>query len=133
MTRFLIVLTLVALLAACNSNARSERGKRNEQAIGTQQMLAESGFAESMLDTPKKVAEARNLPQRQVIRQGTGNTGRYVYVDVALCGCMYSGNASAYERYMRRIGQQTTRANNYQAQQLHSGNRRIIRPIGRYD
>ncbi len=131
MIRLFIILTLSSLLTACNSNSRSERKKGNEQAIGTQQILAESGFVESMLDTPEKVADARELPQRQVIGQGVGNTGRYVYVDVALCGCMYTGDSSAYERYQRRIGQRATRENNYQVQQLQSGNQKVIRPIGR--
>ncbi len=129
--RLLIILTLSALLSACSSNTRSERNKGNEQAISTQQILAESGFIENMLDTPEKAADARELPQRQVVSQGTGNTGRYVYVDVALCGCMYVGDASAYERYQRRIAQQATRDNNYQVQQLQSGNQKVIRPIGR--
>ncbi len=133
MTRLLIALTLAGLLTACSSNTRSERSKRDEQAIGTQQILAESGFVESMLDTPEKVADARDLPQRQIIRRGAGDTGRYVYVDVALCGCTYTGDASARERYLRRVGQQATRANNYQVQQIESGNRKVIRPIGRYD
>lgn len=137
MSRVAIILSfailVMALLAACNSNSRSERGKRNEQAIGTQQILAESGFLETMLDTPEKVANARDLPQRQVIRRGAGNTGNYVYIDVALCGCMYTGNANAYKRYMQRIEQQAARANNYQAQQLQLRNQKIIRPIGRYD
>ena len=131
MSRLLIILTLMALLTACSSNSRSKREKGNEQAIGTQQILAESGFVQSMLDTPEKFADARELPQRQVIAQGTGNTGRYVYVDTSLCGCMYSGDASAYERYQRRIEQQTTRSNNYQVEQIQSGNRNVIRPIGR--
>ena len=133
MTRLLIALTLAGLLTACSSNTRSERSKRDEQAIGTQQILAESGFVESMLDTPEKVADARDLPQRQIIRQGAGDTSRYIYVDVALCGCTYTGDASARERYLRRVGQQATRANNYQVQQFESGNRKVIRPIGRYD
>ena len=131
MTRLLIVLTVTALLAACSSNSRSKREKGNEQAIGTQQLLAESGFVEEMLDTAEKVADARELPQRKVIAQGTANTGRYVYIDVALCGCMYTGDTSAYERYQRRIGQQAIRSNNYQVQQIQSGNRNVIRPIGR--
>jgi len=131
MTRLLIVLTLTALLTACSSNSRSKREKGNEQAIGTQQILAESGFVESMLDTPEKFAKARELPQRQVVAQGAGNTSRYVYVDVALCGCMYTGDASAYERYQRRVAQQAMRSNNFQVEQLQSGNRNVIRPIGR--
>jgi hypothetical protein len=133
MIRTVIVVTLSAALAACSLNSPKDRGKRNEQALGTQQMLAESGFVESMLDTPEKVAEVRDLPQRQVIRRGTASAARYIYVDTALCGCMYSGDASAYERYRQRLGRQATRVNNYQAQQIQSGNQKIIRPIGRYD
>ena len=133
MKRILIYLTLTTLLVACSSNKRSKRSKQNDQTIGTQQILAESGFVESMLDTADKVADARDLPQRQVIRQGAGNTGRYIYVDVALCGCVYTGNTSAYERYQQRMGERAVRANNYQVRQLQYGNQKVIRPIGRFD
>lgn len=131
--RTVIAVTLSAALAACSLNSSKDRDKRNEQALATQQMLAESGFVENMLNTAEKVAEVRELPQRQVIRRGTGSAARYIYVDMALCGCMYSGDASAYERYQQRLGRQATRVNNYQAQQIQSGNEKVIRPIGRYD
>jgi len=131
--RAMIFLTIWVLMASCTSNSRTERGKRNEQAIDMQQVLAESGFVESMLNTPEKVADVRDLPQREVIRQGEGDSVRYIYVDVALCGCVYSGDANAYERYRQRIGRQATRANNYEVKQLQSVNKKVIRPIGRYD
>jgi len=133
MIRTVIVVTLSAALAACSLNDPKDRGKRNQQALSTQQMLAESGFVESMLDTPEKIAEVRDLAQRQVIRRGAGSSTRYIYVDMALCGCMYSGDASANERYNLRLGRQATQSNNFQAQQIQAGNQKVIRPIGRYD
>jgi hypothetical protein len=90
----LMALMFSAALIACTST-------HNQKALEMQNLLAASGFEKRLADTPEKLAQAKQLPQRQLIAQELADRMLYVYADAYNCQCVYAGNEEAYRRYQR--------------------------------
>lgn len=133
MHRLITIVTLAALAIGCSSNSR-ELGRRNDANLQTQRDLAQSGFQMEMLDTPVKFDMAREMPQNRVVQRVIGGDIHYVYVDISLCGCMYTGGQAAYERYRSYVQSRSIQQSNQRAEQLYSESTRVpSRYIGRED
>jgi hypothetical protein len=86
----LAVLGAAALLAGCAT----------EDVVGTEQMLAASGFAMEAATTPALVNELALLPPHQLTLQPSA-TGAptYVYADPDRCHCVYVGGPANYQYF----------------------------------
>jgi hypothetical protein len=61
--------------------------------------LIDAGFTMRSVDTPKKMEEARRLPQRTIVSRGKGAQLHYLYADTEYCKCVLAGNAAALQAY----------------------------------
>ncbi len=71
----------------------------NQKAIDTERLLAASGFKMRLADTPEKLNQIKELPQRQIVAHRSKGKLLYVYVDAEHCQCVYAGSEEAYQRY----------------------------------
>ncbi len=71
----------------------------NQKAIDTERLLAASGFKMRLADTPEKLNQIKELPQRQIVAHQSKGKLLYVYVDAEHCQCVYAGSEEAYQRY----------------------------------
>jgi len=78
--------------------------------VGAQEkegQLAAAGFTRLQADTPDRMAKLQALPQNTIVYAQRKKGNAYIYADAAGCGCMFVGNAGAYQQY-----QQIRTANN---------------------
>ena len=73
----------------------------NEKAKEMERLLMTSGFERRLADTPEKLAQAKQLPQRQLVAQELTDRVLYVYADAENCQCVYAGSEEAYRRYQK--------------------------------
>jgi len=74
--------------------------KQHQHAVETERLLSAAGFQMRLADTPAKLAQVKNLPQRKMIPQQKDGRTQYVYADADFCKCIYAGSESAYKRYL---------------------------------
>ena len=87
---FAVVVTVI--IAAC-ALMQKENPDRMEK------LLKDSGFKVQSADTPEKLAQLRQLPQRKLVTHQQGNKVLYIYADADRCECVYTGGKEAYQRY----------------------------------
>jgi len=94
--RKVVMLALIVALplAGCAAIQRSE-------AKDTEQLLAASGFQAKPADTPKKLANLRTMPPRQLVSQSKDGKFVYSYADPDYCQCLYVGGPTEYSAYQR--------------------------------
>lgn len=69
--------------------------------VSKESLLSSSGFKTITLKTPGQVAAFKNLPAQQLSRKTYKGKDVWVYPDQAFCGCLYIGNQTAYNAYIK--------------------------------
>jgi hypothetical protein len=90
----MMALMFTVALIACAST-------QNKKAMEMEKLLAASGFEIRLADTPEKLAQAKQLPQRKLVAQELADRVLYVYADAHNCQCVYAGSEEAYRRYQK--------------------------------
>ncbi len=89
----LAVLGLSLAVAACMP--------ASPPTVGKEDMLSSSGFRTISLNTPEKVAAFKRLPAHELSRKTYKGKDVWVYPDQNVCGCLYIGNQTAYNAYIK--------------------------------
>jgi len=89
----LLILSLSVLSCATGNQSVSSSSGDIER------LLLEAGFLRKPIDSPEKMERARIEVQRKVIPYQDLEGVYYIYVDVDLCRCVYTGNESAFNRF----------------------------------
>jgi hypothetical protein len=79
-------------LAACASRVADK-----------EDMLAAAGFAFQPADTPQKLASLHALPPHKFVIQTRNGKPVWIYADPTICGCLYAGDETAYDRYRKEV------------------------------
>jgi len=103
----LLILSLALLSCATGSQSAVSRGPNIEG------MLLEAGFVRNPIDSPEKMERARAEVQRKVIPYQDLEQIYYIYVDVDLCQCVYTGNESAFSRFEELMYLKNVQRNRY--------------------
>lgn len=61
--------------------------------------LVDAGFKLRSVDTPKQMARAERLPQRQIVSRSKNGQRYYLYADTRLCKCVLVGDQAALQAY----------------------------------
>jgi hypothetical protein len=69
--------------------------------VSKEQMLSSAGFKTITLKTPGQTAAFSKLPPQQLTRKTYKGKDVWVYPDNAKCGCLYIGNQTAYNAYIK--------------------------------
>ena len=83
-------------------------------------LLLEAGFLRKPIDSPEKMERARAEVQRKVIPYQGLEGIYYIYVDVDLCQCVYTGNESAFSRFEELVYLKNVERNRYIDNRLRS-------------
>ena len=89
----LAVLGMCFAVAACMPPAPA--------TVSKEQLLSSAGFRTITLKTPGQQAAFSKLPPRQLSRKIYKGKNVWVYPDNAKCGCLYIGNQTAYDAYIK--------------------------------
>jgi len=98
-TRWLVGVSLVAMLGAC---AAMER----EEVQQTEDLLSAAGFRIKIATTPAKQLQLETMPQHRPIRRLHNGRMMYVYADAMDCKCLYYGTQVEYDKYRNLALQQ---------------------------
>src|SRR5215472_16828739 len=91
----------VALLAAACANSGPAVSEKED-------MLANSGFVPRKADNAVRLATLKSLPPHQVVTRTINGRPTYLYADPTVCGCIYSGDQSAYDQYRQKMAARQT-------------------------
>jgi hypothetical protein len=69
--------------------------------MDTERLLVAAGFQMKLADTPEKLADLEQLPQRRIVPQEHEGQNLYLYPDARFCKCLYAGSERAYRRFDR--------------------------------
>lgn len=94
-TSILAVLGLGIALLAC---AYQPESKAN--------LLADSGFKQLPVTTPKQIESFRSLPPHRLTKTTFKGKSVWVYPDRNVCGCLYIGSQASYDAYIKKATQQ---------------------------
>ena len=99
------VLTIVAGCVAVSACVTSPT-----QAVNREDLLATAGFQVIPADTPERTEALNHKPSNKLVQRVRDGSTHYIYADPLVCGCVYVGDAAAYERYrgvlqQRRLAQ----------------------------
>jgi hypothetical protein len=86
-----IALGSALLLSACVSPKQAE--------IQKEDLLVSAGFVPRPADTPHRKELLRTLPPNIFVMQIYQGQQKFVFADPLVCGCLYVGDADAYNRY----------------------------------
>lgn len=90
------VLAAAVAVGACHYSPTSE---------SKEDLLASSGFRIITVKTPQQVASFKGLPAHQLSRAQYKGKPVWVYPDRDICGCVYLGNQTAYNTYIKKASQ----------------------------
>jgi hypothetical protein len=102
-TPLLAVPLLVLGLLACSSPNPAQPD------INKEDRLAAAGFKKRSIKTEAQLADFRSIPAHMIRKSSYKGRTVYVYADNTICGCLYMGSQSAYERYIRGAMAQSMR------------------------
>ena len=88
----ILVVMLTLFIMACAST-------RESKSVGIEKLLEASGFKMGVADSPEKLEQLKELPQRKLVSYEEGDKTFYIYVDVEKCKCAYAGDEEAYKKY----------------------------------
>ncbi len=95
----LIVAVLLALtVSGCAAYRRYEAAKP-ETIRKTEAMLSDAGFTTVQLDSDDKVGLVEDLPPHEIRSYAAQSGTVYWYYDPDVCGCVYEGHQSDFDRY----------------------------------
>jgi len=63
--------------------------------------LAAAGFKKRAIKTEAQLADFRDIPAHMIRPATYKGKAVYVYADPTICGCLYMGNTTAYNTYIR--------------------------------
>ena len=106
----LLTLVLCILASACATP--------QQRASAQEGVLADSGFTLEPASTPERLALLNSLPPNKVVQLARDGTVCYVYADPLVCGCLYSGDQGAYQRYNAETAKRRVAVEQAQAAQL---------------
>ena len=95
---FMSILAVLGLGTALQACAYQPESKAN--------LLADSGFKQLLLKTPKQVESFRSLPPHRLSKTTFKGKSVWVYPDRDVCGCLYIGTQTAYDAYIKKATQQ---------------------------
>jgi len=110
----LLILSLSVLSCATGNQSVSSSSGDIER------LLLEAGFLRKPIDSPEKMERARIEVQRKVIPYQDLEGIYYIYVDVDLCQCWYTGNESAFSRFEELMYLKNVERNRYIDNRLRS-------------
>jgi hypothetical protein len=93
----LAVLGMCVAVAACMPPPPVTESKED--------LLSSSGFKTITLNTPAKAAAFKKLPAHRLSLRSYKGKRIWVYPDRDICGCLYIGSQSAYDRYLKKADQ----------------------------
>ena len=97
---------LIAVIAVSGALLSGCATMQKDEAMSVERTLAAAGFQMKFADTPERIDELANLPQRTLAPQERDGELFYVYADPKYCKCLYVGTGKAYERYQKLALQQ---------------------------
>jgi hypothetical protein len=95
---FMSILAVLGLGTALQACAYQPESKAN--------LLADSGFRQLLVKTPKQVESFRSLPPHRLSKTTFKGKSVWVYPDRNVCGCLYIGTQTAYDAYIKKATQQ---------------------------
>jgi hypothetical protein len=98
--RFNILAGAALLAAACADTGAPVSAKED--------MMAGAGFVPKKANTPARMASLKALPPHQFVQRTMNGRTTYLYGDPTLCGCIYVGDQSAYDRYRNQMASRQT-------------------------
>jgi hypothetical protein len=69
--------------------------------VSKEEMLSSAGFKTITLKSQGQIAAFSKLPPQQLSRKTYKGKDVWVYPDTAKCGCLYIGNQTAYNAYIK--------------------------------
>jgi hypothetical protein len=100
LTSFLAAAGLAIALSACTSGSNPLSLTYKPQS--KEDLLTSSGFKTLTLNTPAKVAAFKTLPAHRITQTTFKGNPVWVYPDQNVCGCLYVGNQTAYNTFIRQ-------------------------------
>jgi hypothetical protein len=100
LTSILAVLGLAIALPACNSGSNPLSLSYSPES--KEDLLASSGFKKLSLNTPKKIAAFKQLPAHRISQTTFKGKPAWIYPDQNVCGCLYIGNQTAYNTFLKQ-------------------------------
>ena len=91
-------LALALLPAACATP--------QERIAAREDRLAVAGFLARPADTPQRAAMLQRLPDNGFASRDVNGRPVFLYADPLVCGCLYVGSGSAFDRYRERLFQE---------------------------
>jgi len=90
------VLIVVAVLSLAGCASYAERyAQANEQG------LVAAGFERRVADTPEKLVSLQALTQRKILVYKWQDRLYFAWPDARFCKCLYIGNETHYQQYVR--------------------------------
>ena len=90
---------LALALAACQPDQGSPLAYRPESK---ENLLADSGFRQLPVNTPKKIAMFKQYPAHRLSKTTYKGKTVWVYPDQNVCGCLYIGGPTAYATFLKK-------------------------------
>ena len=90
---------LALALVACQPDQGSPLAYRPESK---ENLLADSGFKQFALNTPKKIALFKQFPAHRLSKTKFKDKTVWVYPDQNVCGCLYMGSQQAYQTFLKK-------------------------------
>jgi hypothetical protein len=100
--RFIVAVLFALSVAGCSAYRNYEASKP-ETIRKTEAMLVDAGFTAIKLDTDDKVGLAEELPPHQIRSYAAQSGSVYWYYDPDVCGCVYEGHQSDFDRYQMAL------------------------------
>jgi hypothetical protein len=107
------VLTLGLLACAPPTPAGYGPGAKEDR-------LAAAGFKKRAIKTEAQLADFRSIPAHMIRPATYKGRSVYVYADPTICGCLYMGNTTAYNTYIRNATGRDMRLE-YQSENTDTG------------
>jgi len=95
---FMSILAVLGLGTALQACAYQPESKAN--------LLADSGFKQLLVKTPKQVESFRSLPPHRLSKTTFKGKSVWIYPDRNVCGCLYIGTQTAYDAFIKKGTQQ---------------------------
>ncbi len=91
------------LLAATVASMVALGGCVQQPVAGKEDLLSAAGFIPKPADTPQLVAALNRLPPHKFVQTVRNGQPVWLYADPTICGCLYAGNAHAYDTYRHEV------------------------------
>ena len=96
--RICLAMAIATLLSSC-SLYKDHQLSRPANILETEAKLEQAGFHRVAIETPTQNGAVMELPLDRLNRYQSTNGTVYWYADPGLCGCLYEGDQSAFDRY----------------------------------